>query len=937
VLALAVLTIATAAFQTGARAQQVAGAVAIGPPAGLMETPADGATVAGEVAITGWAIDDSGVAGVDVYRSPLPGEPTAPNGQVFIGNATLVSGARPDVAAVYPGYPGSDRAGWGYMALANMLPNHGNGVFTISAYVRTVDGANTRLGARTLNFATNLSQKPFGTIDTPGQGATVSGTVVNFGWALTPQPAAIQTDGSTIDVYLDGTLTGHPVYNNHRDDIATALPGYANSNGAVGYFPIDTTRLANGVHTIAWVITDNMGRSQGIGSRYFTVLNTTVPPPSGSNYIQRENAKPGTTEWMLTNPGYASGAIEGYASQTSVNRGGQIKFFVNTADPTYTLEIFRMGYYQGLGGRRITAPVTLTGIRQPIPTPDPSTGLIECTWISPYVLDVPDAADPTEWLSGFYYVKLTGSSGKQQFIQFVVRDDARPSDLILADTVTTAQAYNVWGGKSLYGTLANRSDTANAARKVSFDRPYYGDESFGAGYYSDRNDYRFWEWGMVNLLESVGYDVTYATNIDVDRDPNLLLSHKAFLSVGHDEYWSWTMRDNVERARDSGVNLGFFSANTGYWQVRFESAVSTGEPGRVMVGYKDFWQDDPIQPAYLKTARFRTNPPVNRPEDQMLGVYYVTQARSPFVVEDASHWVMTGTGLKNGDVLTNADGSYFVGYEVDGMGPESPANVERIAHSPANATRANFSDMVVYRAASGATVFASGSIMWSYSVPAIVQITKNVLARITTGAFTDAPPVRPPLPSPLTLTDIGDVGRRGFVALAGPDSFTINGAGQSLATGRDSFSYIYQPLSGDGQITVRLNTLQLYWDNRAGVMIRESLAPDAKYVALMGRPSESRKGTNPIGVNEGTELKVRDVAGTAPKMIAAQDLKLPNWLRLVRAGSTFTASVSADGVTWTTLGSTTVAMNGQVYIGSFVASAQRGVWATAGFDRVAVR
>lgn len=183
--------------------------------------------------------------------------------------------------------------------------------------------------------------------------------------------------------------------------------------------------------------------------------------------IELENAKPGTADWKLTNPGYASGAIEGYASLTSVNRGGQIKLFVSTADPTYTIEIFRIGHYGGLGARRVLGPMTRTGIPQAKPAPDPVTGAIECAWIDPYVLNVPNTADPTDWMSGIYLAKLTaGVSGRQQYIVFVMRDDARASDLILAQTVTTYQAYNVWGGKSLYGTIASRTDGVNRARKV---------------------------------------------------------------------------------------------------------------------------------------------------------------------------------------------------------------------------------------------------------------------------------------------------------------------------------------------------------------------------------------------------------------------------------------------------------------------------------------
>src|SRR5207248_2171649 len=161
---------------------------------------------------------------------------------------------------------------------------------------------------------------------------------------------------------------------------------------------------------------------------------------------------------------------------------------------------------------------------------------------------------------------------------------------------------------------------------------------------------------------------------------------------------------------------------------------------------------------------------------------------------------------------------------------------------------------------------------------------------------------------PFVAADIGDVGRPGFISLAGPDSYTINGAGQNVASGTDALFYVYRPLAGDGQMTVRLTGLQLFWDNRAGIMIRESLAPDSRYVSLVSRPSESRKGTNPNGVNEGAEFKIKDTPGGAPRILAALDLKLPNWLRLVRAGNTFTAFVSPDGTTWTPLGSTSLAV-----------------------------
>jgi hypothetical protein len=167
------------------------------------------------------------------------------------------------------------------MVLTNMLPNQGNGVFTFHVYFDDADGHTTLAGSRTLTVTNATATEPFGTIDTPAQGQTVSGTLVNFGWALTPQPGSIPSDGSTISVFIDGVNVGRPSYGHFRSDIAALFPGYANSDGAVGHFTVDTTAYADGVHTIAWVVTDNLGRAAGIGSRYFTIQNgpTAVTPP----------------------------------------------------------------------------------------------------------------------------------------------------------------------------------------------------------------------------------------------------------------------------------------------------------------------------------------------------------------------------------------------------------------------------------------------------------------------------------------------------------------------------------------------------------------------------------------------------------------------------------------------------------------------------------
>jgi hypothetical protein len=239
-------------------------------PFGVIDTPMDYATgVTGALAVTGWALDDVGVTRVRIARDPVGGEPL--DAQVYIGDATFVDGARPDVQAAYPSLPNASRAGWGLQVLTNMLPNQGTGTFRLYAYADDVDGHTTLLGFRTITCMNAGATAPFGTIDTPGQGETVSGTVVNFGWALSR--ALIPPDGSTIDVLVDGAAVGHPVYNNFRADIATLFPGLPNSSGPVGYFMLDTTTLTNGIHAITWVVHDSMGATQGIGSRYFWVAN----------------------------------------------------------------------------------------------------------------------------------------------------------------------------------------------------------------------------------------------------------------------------------------------------------------------------------------------------------------------------------------------------------------------------------------------------------------------------------------------------------------------------------------------------------------------------------------------------------------------------------------------------------------------------------------
>jgi hypothetical protein len=254
------------------------------PPFGAYDTPTDQSTIRSSVPFTGWALDDVGIVSVKIYRQ---------NGAAltYIGDAVLVEGARPDVEQAYPDYPNNYKAGWGYMMLTNFLPNGGNGTFTILAIATDVEGHQVTLGSKTVLIDNASAVKPFGAIDTPTQGGTASGTAfINWGWVLTPQPNYIPTNGSTINVYVDGVSIGNPNYNNYRADIAALFPGYANTNGAVGYFYLDTTAYQNGVHTIQWTATDSGGNTDGIGSRYFMIQNTGSSPRSTVHSAWRPQA-----------------------------------------------------------------------------------------------------------------------------------------------------------------------------------------------------------------------------------------------------------------------------------------------------------------------------------------------------------------------------------------------------------------------------------------------------------------------------------------------------------------------------------------------------------------------------------------------------------------------------------------------------------------------
>ncbi len=313
----------------------------VGLPFGQVDTPAQNATgVQGAIGVTGWALDEVHVTKVEIFRNCLAFEPqncqtVLGNSVVYLGDAAFITGARSDVAAAFPTYPDKNSAGWGFSLLTPMLPHvpnslpyGGQGALTLYA-IATDTSSNKKLLGRSwvqahstystptaITMSNDTIAKPFGIIDTPSQGQTISGMFNNFGWAITPDAnttggesndIVIPTNGSTMTVFIDGLPVGLVAYNQCRGNVGNPVPGgvYCNDDiasffgnatpqaplttrtsnptkfrnldaarAAIGVYTFDSTALSNGLHTIAWSVSDSSGRNEGIGSRFFTVANS---------------------------------------------------------------------------------------------------------------------------------------------------------------------------------------------------------------------------------------------------------------------------------------------------------------------------------------------------------------------------------------------------------------------------------------------------------------------------------------------------------------------------------------------------------------------------------------------------------------------------------------------------------------------------------------
>ena len=429
-------------------------------------------------------------------------------------------------------------------------------------------------------------------------------------------------------------------------------------------------------------------------------------------------------------------AIEGYASEVSVVPGDVVQAHVSTVPAArYRIMVYRVGWYEGTGARLVACVPSCAGDElgspRPMPPFDSTTGYLNAGWPVSDQITVGD-----DWTSGYYLVELVLTSGSHAgaggWLPLIVREPAWQDSAILVQApVNTWQAYNDWGGRSLYYNHTGVGDN-----HVSFDRPYDPaglPTAAGPTPLLNINLPQTLEFPLVRFLERDGYDVSYTTDVDTDRDPTGLLRHRLVITAGHDEYWSKTIRDAFEQARDAGTNLAFLGANTGYWQIRYE------DDRRTVVEYRKASADPEPDPA-LKTVRFRDLVPP-RPECELLGVQFGQIGIRDYAVNPAAlsdPWFQ-GTGFTAASTLPG-----LVGYEWDAItqGCQTPPLTDFLhyeGHQYVNG------DAVRYTAASGARVFSTGTLRFSWGLDPAALTADTRLQRFMRNALDDLTRPAPPI------------------------------------------------------------------------------------------------------------------------------------------------------------------------------------------------
>jgi hypothetical protein len=565
--------------------------------------------------------------------------------------------------------------------------------------------------------------------------------------------------------------------------------------------------------------------------------------PPVVNQVACENTQAGSAPSTWEVDGAGDSSIQGYATSMSVNKGQTISFKIKSSTSNYHIDILRLGYYQnGDGARLVASNLAPTGTStQPACQTFSTTGLVDCgNWAVSRTWTVPSTA-----VSGVYIAHLVrNDTGGQSQIVFVVRDDSSHSAILLQTSDATWQAYNTYGGNSLYQcTVAcppGEPAAYKSAYKVSYNRPFHTAEDDSG---------RSWlftgpEYPMIRYLERNGYDVSYTSSADVGRNPALLKNHSIFMSSGHDEYWSASQRSAVESARDAGVNLAFFTGNEMFWKTRWEpSADGTNTQDRTLVSYKDTHfttRQDPVEwTGTWRDPRFTTPAENVTPENAVTGQTFLvnsgtTRITVPFAYKNLRLWRNTAaTSLTSGQSLQLAPNTLGYEWDQDADNGFRPTGEFKLSSTTVSGLEV-FSDygstttlngtathnLTMYRAPSGARVFGAGTVQWAWglddwnpdSTPPdrnMEQATLNLLADMgaqpatmqsdltAASASTDSTAPTSTLSVPSTVSDGSQVTISGTAAdtgggvVAGVEVSTDGGTTWHPATGTTSWSYTW--------------------------------------------------------------------------------------------------------------------------------------------------
>ncbi len=495
-----------------------------------------------------------------------------------------------------------------------------------------------------------------------------------------------------------------------------------------------------------------------------------------ANSIVSENQKPGTPQSQWDLAGGGSSSIQGFATDISVNHGSTINFKIQANTSNWSIRIYRLGYYQGNGARLVTTINKSAAASQPTPLVDSTTGLVDAgNWTVTASWAVPATA-----VSGVYIAHLVNNNNplQENHIPFVVRADEAVSDILFQTSDTTWHAYNAWPcgttvpSANLYGGSGPGGDNApGRAYKVSYNRPIATRDSCGIA--SAPHDFLFGaEFAAIFWLEQNGYDVSYIAGVDTARFPALLLQHKIFTSVGHDEYWDGNARANVEAARDAGINLLFMSGNEVYWKTRWEPSIDgSGTPHRTLVCYKETRHHGPLDPldssptwAWTGTWRDpRFSPPADggRPENALIGTIFEVDGyredaiQVPYEMSRLRFWRNTPRVAQTAPGAKTTLTKNILGYEWDaspdnGFRPPGLINLSSttidvsqllLDYGTMTGNGTPTHNLTLYKhPASGALVFGAGTVFWPWGLsdnhdgpptptdPDIQQATVNVLA-----------------------------------------------------------------------------------------------------------------------------------------------------------------------------------------------------------------